>query len=85
FGGLTLGPRTNFLDIHGDGQQCVVNRAPATTVTITGDQVTNAADAILSTCCSGVSQCRGGQFKITANSGNVIDMSLQAIGSGCSV
>ncbi|KAH8704390.1 hypothetical protein GQ44DRAFT_820080 [Phaeosphaeriaceae sp. PMI808] len=85
FGGVTLGPRSNFLNIHGNGQQCLVNRAPSTSVSVSGDQIGNGIAAIISRCCAGITQCRGGQFKITANSGNVIDMSIQAVGQDCSV
>lgn len=65
-------------------QICIVNRAPATEVDVTGGQIKIAIDTVLNQCCGSLLTCGGGQQQITATSGNVIDLSVQGVGSDCS-
>ena len=83
-GAQTLNPESQIIVQQGNGQICIVNRAPNTIVSITADQVNDAINNILEDCCSGNPQtCSGGQDKITADSGNVIDLSVQGLGQNC--
>ncbi|KAF8860834.1 hypothetical protein BDZ45DRAFT_299707 [Acephala macrosclerotiorum] len=83
FGGLTLTANSVSITQQGSGQICIVNRAPNTSVYINGGQIDDAIAAILSDCCGSNTFCAGGQFKITADSGNVIDLSVQGLGQNC--
>ncbi|KAI5459625.1 hypothetical protein BGZ63DRAFT_415163 [Mariannaea sp. PMI_226] len=85
FGDMILSPRSPYIYRRGDAQICVVNRAPDTFVSITGDQVNGAIFAVLNACCVDGDPCYGGQEKITSETGNVIDLSIQAYGQDCSV
>ncbi|KAI0148049.1 hypothetical protein F4776DRAFT_605752 [Hypoxylon sp. NC0597] len=82
-GTQTLGPRSARTIVQGSGQICIVNRAPAATVTVDDFLINNAISALLNFCCPGET-CSGGQDKITASSGNVIDLSVQDLGQDCS-
>ncbi|KAF9260482.1 hypothetical protein L218DRAFT_907041 [Marasmius fiardii PR-910] len=80
----TLNSRSQIIVQQGSGQICIVNRAPNTVVSITAQQVNDAINNILGTCCGGGAQtCAGGQDKITAETGNVIDLSVQGLGQNC--
>ncbi|ESK90736.1 hypothetical protein Moror_4094 [Moniliophthora roreri MCA 2997] len=82
--GETLNARSQIIVQQGSGQICIVNRAPNTIVTITAQQVNDAINNVLSSCCGGNAQtCAGGQDKITADTGNVIDLSVQGLGQDC--
>ncbi|OTA93860.1 hypothetical protein M434DRAFT_11249 [Hypoxylon sp. CO27-5] len=80
---LTLGPESAHTIVQGNGQICIVNRAPSSTVTVNDFLINNAITALLNFCCPDPT-CSGGQDKITAASGNVVDLSVQALGQDCS-
>ncbi|KAI1415848.1 hypothetical protein F5Y13DRAFT_186702 [Hypoxylon sp. FL1857] len=82
-GTQTLGPRSARTIVQGSGQICIVNRAPSATVVVADFLVNNAIGALLNFCCP-EQTCSGGQDKITAASGNVVDLSVQALGQDCS-
>ncbi|EEB89043.1 hypothetical protein MPER_12913 [Moniliophthora perniciosa FA553] len=82
--GETLNSRSQIVVQQGSGQICIVNRAPNTIVTISAQQVNDAINNVLSSCCGGNAQfCSGGQDQITADTGNVIDLSVQSLGQDC--
>ncbi|KAK9444941.1 uncharacterized protein G6M90_00g106900 [Metarhizium brunneum] len=83
FGSVTLQPRSALRFSQGNAQICIVNRAPNTVVTISGNQINGAISAVLNKCCTNAGSCGGGQQKITGPNGNVIDLSVQAQGQNC--
>jgi len=60
-----------------------VNRAPNTVVNVNDSQINDAIQTVLDVCCNSKFSCSGGQEKITAASGNVIDLSVQGLGQDC--
>jgi len=82
--GQTLNAHSQIVIQQGSGQICIVNRAPNTVVTLSAQQVNDAISNVLSRCCGGnVQSCAGGQDKITADTGNVIDLRVQGLGQNC--
>jgi hypothetical protein len=68
---------------QGNGQICIVNSAPNTVANLSGDKINDAINTVLLTCCGSAFNCAGGQQKITATTGNVIDLSVQGLGQDC--
>jgi hypothetical protein len=83
FGDEQIPQHRALIWIQGTAQICIVNRAPSTAVSLTGSEINDAIDDVRDQCCGSSSTCSGGQQKITAESGNVIDMSVQAVGQNC--
>ncbi|CAI7628069.1 unnamed protein product [Penicillium manginii] len=83
FGDEQIPQHRALIWIQGTAQICIVNRAPSTAVSLTGSEINDAIDDVRDQCCGSSSTCSGGQQKITTESGNVIDMSVQAVGQNC--
>lgn len=82
-GSVTIKPKSVNITPQGSGQICIVNRAPNTVVSVNGGQINDAIQTVLDVCCNSQFSCDGGQEKITAASGNVIDLSVQGLGQDC--
>jgi hypothetical protein len=79
----TLGSRSSKVIAQHSAQICTVNRAPNTQVHITSSQIDEAIRGVLEECYGSEQYCSGGQYAITADSGNVIDLSVQSLGQSC--
>jgi hypothetical protein len=84
-GGFTIPAHTANMFPQGSAIVCIVNRSPTVSVTLSANDIQNAVLQVLETCCGAGVTCVGGQFKITAQSQNVIDLSVQGQGTNCSV
>ncbi|KAI9862322.1 MAG: hypothetical protein M1813_004798 [Trichoglossum hirsutum] len=83
FNGVTLRPKSVSITQRGSAQICIVNLAPNTEVRVSPEEVDDAVSTVISGCCESQFQCAGGQQKITATTGNVIDLSVQGLGQDC--